>query len=441
MSETSLGKKNNYLNQQDLNPEFMESSKFQYEKQLDKQQNQQQSSFRPQVQQYNSESSWDEQRCNNRTTPFVFTAQNMPKIICFNHQGQTLTNFCKCKECLLPLCPECVKEHVYEHSEFKSYPRLECLENILTAVHQDVCQQGIFDRKYQANQLADAKSDIQKSISQAYSSTQETVYNLKEVKKRIINIVEQYFNALEIELENKQRKNYDNFNRDGKAFISTLQARLDSHHNFLDKLKQPDCMYSLLPYLLSTTQQDNNLYLQAAQQFQTRFKDTSSLISFNSFKSSQLSSQIAEIVNVVHQDLPEFLEIHKLASPDIIQSKVLTVKSQNSQVPQTNLYQSSKVQGNIEVKDQYQSSIIQQHPGLEQSYGYPQVPQQQIQNPLLYSGYPQQIYGQQQPFKQTQLVQPNKYQGYPQTLQIQSAYPNFNNTQLMNQGYTSQRFY
>lgn len=32
---------------------------------------------------------------------------------------------------------------------------------------------------------------------------------------------------------------------------------------------------------------------------------------------------------MVHKDLPEFLDIHKLASPEIISSKVLTVKSQN----------------------------------------------------------------------------------------------------------------
>ncbi|CAD8141943.1 unnamed protein product [Paramecium octaurelia] len=434
MSETSLGQKNALYNQQDYEPELMESSRFQQEKQQEKQQNQQQQN--PQYQQQ------DEYNQQDRTTPFTFTVQNMPKINCFNHQGQTFTNFCKCRECLLPLCPECVKEHVYEHSEYKSYPKLECLENILTDVHKEVCQQ--------ANQLVHAYLDIQKSISQAYSYTQETVQKLKEAKNRILNIVEQYFHALEIELENKQRKNFDNFDRDGKSFSQVLNARWISHVNFLDKLKQPDCMYSLLPYLLSTTIEDNLQYLQTAQQFSSRFKEAQSLITFDSIESSNLSQQIAQIVNVVHKDLPEFLDIHKLATPEIISSRVLTVKSQNAQLSQ----QTSRVQEQIQLnqlKEKSELPKMYRQPGLELPYGYQQqqkmplqqVPTQQVQNPLFYSGYPQQVYGQ-QPFKQAQLISPNKYQGYSQTLQpyqqLQAAYPNFN-TQFSNQGYSSQRYY
>ncbi|CAD8043612.1 unnamed protein product [Paramecium primaurelia] len=447
MSETSLGNKNNNYDEQYYEPGLMESSKFQYEKQLEQQQrqNQQLSSFVPPNQYYNGDYiQQEEQKPLNRTYPFVFTAQNMPKINCFNHQGQTFTNFCKCKECILPLCPECVKEHVYEHSQFNSYPKLECLENILTDVHQEVCQQ--------ANQLACAKQDIEKSQTQASAYTQETVQKLKEAKQRILQIVEQYFHSLEIELNNRQKKNLDNFNRDGKSLIDILDARFKSHQNFLDKLQKPDCMYSLLPYLLSTTKEDNYQCLQTAQYYCSRFKEASSIITFDSIKSSQLSLQIAQIVNVIHKDLPEFLDIHKLASPEIIQSQALTVKSQNCQVSQINSYQNSKIQENIQVKQQHESLIIQQQPGLEQSYGYQQiqklplqqVPNQQIQNPLIYNGNLQQIYGQQQPFKQTQLIQNNKYQGYPQMLQpyqsIQSTYPNLN-AQYINQGYTSQRYY
>ncbi|CAK90754.1 unnamed protein product (macronuclear) [Paramecium tetraurelia] len=439
MSETSLGQKNALYNQQDYEPELMESSRFQQEKQLEKQQNQQsifQQQQNPQYQQHH------EDNLQDRTTPFTFTVQNMPKINCFNHQGQTFTNFCKCRECLLPLCPECVKEHVYEHSEYRSYPKLECLENILTDVHKEVCQQ--------ANQLVYAYLDIQKSISQALSYTQETVQKLKEAKNRILNIVEQYFHALEIELENKQRKNFDNFDRDGKSFTQVLNARFISHINFLDKLKQPDCMYSLLPYLLSTTKEDNLQYIETAQSFSSRFKEAQSQINFDSIESSNLSQQIAQIVNVVHKDLPEFLDIHKLATPEIISNRVLTVKSQNSQLPQ----QTSRIQEQIQLnqlKEKPEPPKMQQQPGLELSYGYQQqqkmplqqVPIQQVQNPSFYSGYPQQqqqVYGQ-QPFKQAQLISPNKYQGYSQTLQpyqqLQAAYPNFN-TQFSNQAYSSQ---
>ncbi|CAD8052140.1 unnamed protein product [Paramecium sonneborni] len=442
MSETSLGQRNNFQDQQDYVPQLMESSRFQQEKQ--QQQNEQQTIFNSQVQNQNPEYSQqqNENKQIDRTAPFIFTTQNMPKINCFNHQGQTFTNFCKCKECLLPLCPECMKEHVYEHSQFRSYPQLECLENILTNVHQEVCQQ--------AKQLVFAFMDIKQSTTQALSYTQETVQKLKEAKQRILNIVEQYFNALEIELENKQKKNFENFDHDGQAFISVLEERWRSHVNFLEKLKQPDCMYSLLPYLLSTTKEDNELYFKTAQVFSSRFKEASSIINFDTVKSSQLSTQIAQIVNVIHRDLPEFLDIHKLASPEIIQTKVLTVKSQNLQVSQINPYQNSKIQDNMILKEKIQPSIVQQQTGLEQSYGYQQqlkvpmqyVPNQQIQNPIFYNGSPQQSYGQ-QPFKQSQLIQTKQFQGHPQTIQsyIQPNYSNFNPQFSKNQGHSSQRYY
>ncbi|CAD8048517.1 unnamed protein product [Paramecium sonneborni] len=457
MSDTSLGRKNKYYDQSDQNPELMDTSKFQQEKQ--QQQNQDQSSYRPQIQSQNlGYQQQIEQKWNDRATPYTFTVSNMPKISCFNHQGQTFTNFCKCRECFLPLCPECVKEHVYEHSEFKSYPKLECLENILNDVHKEVCQQGIIQQGInKVNQLVFAQTDISNSISQAYLYIQETVQKLKEAKQRILNIVEQYFHALEIELENQQNKNYDNFYNDGNSFNDVLNARLASHVNFLEKLKQPDCMYSLLPYLLSTTKEDNELYLKTAQQFSSRFKEASSLITFDSIKSSQLSAQIAQIVNVFHKDLPEFLDIHKLASPEIIQTKVLNVKSQNLQVSQINPYQNSKIQQNIVIPEKIEPLIKQQLPKLEQSYGYQQqqkvplqqVPNQQIQNSLFNTSYTQQGYGQQnyrqqQPFQQAQLNQINKFQGYPQTPQtqpfVQPNYQNFN-PQFSNQGYQSLRYY
>ena len=45
-----------------------------------------------------------------------------------------------------------------------------------------------------------------------------------------------------------------------------------------------------------------------------------------------MSSNLAEIVGVIHQDLTEYLDIHKLAPPEIVKSKALTLKSQNNQL-------------------------------------------------------------------------------------------------------------
>lgn len=41
--------------------------------------------------------------------------QEYPRISCAFHPDEKITNFCKNFECLLPLCPRCVKIHTEEH--------------------------------------------------------------------------------------------------------------------------------------------------------------------------------------------------------------------------------------------------------------------------------------------------------------------------------------
>ena len=48
-----------------------------------------------------------------------------PELKCAYHPKQTITNFCKCEECLLPVCPACINVHTEEHKLNKSSPRFE----------------------------------------------------------------------------------------------------------------------------------------------------------------------------------------------------------------------------------------------------------------------------------------------------------------------------
>lgn len=66
---------------------------------------------------------------------FTFDAYKMPKINCFYHKGQTITNFCCSPQCLIPLCPICVPLHAQEHSQDGTFPKLECLELILNDIY------------------------------------------------------------------------------------------------------------------------------------------------------------------------------------------------------------------------------------------------------------------------------------------------------------------
>lgn len=43
------------------------------------------------------------------------SSSEVKKIFCAYHPGEFLTNFCSDKECLMPLCPNCVVEHTEQH--------------------------------------------------------------------------------------------------------------------------------------------------------------------------------------------------------------------------------------------------------------------------------------------------------------------------------------
>ena len=38
-------------------------------------------------------------------------------ILCDEHKGEYITNFCCCFECLKPLCPECIYPHYSFHQQ------------------------------------------------------------------------------------------------------------------------------------------------------------------------------------------------------------------------------------------------------------------------------------------------------------------------------------
>lgn len=53
----------------------------------------------------------------------------------------------------------------------------------------------------------------------------------------------------------------------------------------MDRLKQSECMYSLLPYLISPPHKDNEEYIKTSFEFSNKFKEASSIINFDSYKS------------------------------------------------------------------------------------------------------------------------------------------------------------
>ena len=49
-----------------------------------------------------------------------FVINKMKDYFCAYHNTQFITNFCRCSQCLLPVCPTCIRLHSEEHSLLKT---------------------------------------------------------------------------------------------------------------------------------------------------------------------------------------------------------------------------------------------------------------------------------------------------------------------------------
>ncbi|CAD8148131.1 unnamed protein product [Paramecium octaurelia] len=256
------------------------------------------------------------QSCNE------FNTHNIPKINCYNHQGYTYTNFCQLESCCFPLCPECIPQHVQEHFESQSKPKLDSLENVLNKV-----QMTVFN---EANKLASFSQNIANSVFMADQMNMQCIKLLNEKKERIIKIIDQHFNSLLIEVQGKHQKNIENYKRDALFFQQVIIDRHNSHVELLENLKNSDCMRPLIRFLKSKTLQENEQYFIQAQEFTERYAHYQTKVSFDSEKSAQLGGFISEFLKVVNYDLPEYVNIHKLAPPEITTQKSNVGTANNS---------------------------------------------------------------------------------------------------------------
>ncbi|CAD8051855.1 unnamed protein product [Paramecium primaurelia] len=242
-----------------------------------------------------------------------FNSHNIPKINCFYHQGYTYSNFCQLEGCCFPLCPECIPQHADEHYEQKSQPKLDSLENVLNKAQITV--------HGECNNLASYYQKISNSVLMAEQMNVQCIKYLNEKKDRIIKIIDQYFNSLLIEVQGKHQKNIENYKRDAQFFQQVIRDRWKSHFELLESFKNQDCMKPLIRFLKSKTLQENEQYFIQAQEFTERYAHYQTKVSFDSEKSAQLGGFISDFLKVINYDLPEYVNIHKLAPPEITTQK------------------------------------------------------------------------------------------------------------------------
>ncbi|CAD8069581.1 unnamed protein product [Paramecium sonneborni] len=277
-----------------------------------------------------------------------FNTNTIPKINCYHHQGNTYINFCQLEECCFPLCPECIPEHVNEHVGQNSKPKLESLKDILNKVQ--------FTVHNEANKLANSFFNIQNSVKMAEEMNNSCIRQLNDKRERIIKIIDQYFNSLLIEVQGKHQKNIVNYKRDAQFFQQVIYDRWNSHFELIENLKNSDCMKPLIRFLKSKTLEENEQYFIQAQEFTERYVHYQTKVNFDSEKSAQLGGFISEFLKVVNYDLPEFLNIHKLAPPEITTQKqnMGSVNNSKASIRSEQKILQSSIKSGLEISQQVQ---------------------------------------------------------------------------------------
>ena len=90
-------------------------------------------------------SNWGEISSINHTN-----APGFVPIPCPTHQDYSITNICKAQNCIEPLCPECIADHVQLHQETKKPAKIE---NIVTT--RLTCIEQLARMKYEAQKDVD----------------------------------------------------------------------------------------------------------------------------------------------------------------------------------------------------------------------------------------------------------------------------------------------
>lgn len=104
---------------------------------------------------------------------------------CLYHKDLDLTNFCQDQNCQMPLCPDCMKDHLMKHQNDKTYPNIERIENVI--------KESIYlVDKLSANFKLDLENleNLNQSKSQKFSTYSQKI---KKAQEKIHQIVDQYF--------------------------------------------------------------------------------------------------------------------------------------------------------------------------------------------------------------------------------------------------------
>ncbi|CAD8096515.1 unnamed protein product [Paramecium primaurelia] len=253
-----------------------------------------------------------ERLSDNLARTVFFDSNNLPQVECYYHKGYYISNMCRAPQCIIPLCPLCIHLHSKEHVNEGTYPVFESLEVLLNQASDHV--------NNELKKFTNSYYDIKKHVNTFEVHADKTIKKIREIKKRIQDVVEQFFNGLENEVQHKQKKNVNNQERDAKHLLSMIEERWRSMKQMLNTFQSSDCLTALIPYFTTTFQEDNHVYYKKIGEYINAFPTVSSEVQIDQHRASELSVFLSSIIRVQHTSIPDFIGIHQLPTTNVTES-------------------------------------------------------------------------------------------------------------------------
>jgi len=167
------------------------------------------------------------------------------KAKCLYHKDLELTNFCKDLDCLMPLCPDCMKSHLEKHKHEQNYGEIERIETVLEESLLIIDKLSNFYKCDVNNieNLNNMKRDASKIIME----------KIQQAKHKIYLIVENFFETFAQEANEIFIKQQTAFFEELEASKKFLNHKMDEIEKFKGKLKNSKSFIKYIIKLNSTT--------------------------------------------------------------------------------------------------------------------------------------------------------------------------------------------
>ena len=189
-----------------------------------------------------NESQFSDVQQNPKILDTNFQVSHKPN--CYYHPDQIITNFCRSTNCLLPLCPECVKVHAASHRSHGTHGEFDTIDNTVNECYQEITKNDLNFREDEV---------IFKDFLRMTSEYPALMHQkLMQSKAKLQEIIETYYNKLSIDLDKRVSLQVQRFQSEIQSSLSKMHQRQEQIKDFMANLRSQRVLKTSI-HLLSST--------------------------------------------------------------------------------------------------------------------------------------------------------------------------------------------